>query len=67
MDDLESVPVRNRDVAQRRAWDDLEIALDRDLPGIEPKLADHFGDADSRAHAALLAVDPDSKASIENH
>jgi hypothetical protein len=67
MDDLESVPVRNGDFAQGRARDDLEIALDRNFPGVEPELADHFGDADSRPHAALLAVDPDSKASIENH
>ena len=47
MDDLERVPILDSDLAQNRARDDLEIALDGDLARFEPELAQHFRDAQS--------------------
>jgi hypothetical protein len=67
MHDFEIVAVLNADFRQGRARHNLEISLDCHPSWIEPQSVHHLGHADSARHAPMLAVDPDSEASIEAH
>src|SRR6185295_3402500 len=67
MDDLEGVPFRHPNLAESRARHDREVALDRDLPGVHPELAQHLCDGHSDCHPARVAVDVDREAVLQFH
>jgi len=67
MDDFIIVAVLDPDFAERAARHDLEVALDRHAQRVEPELVKQVGDVQIAGHSAVLAIDPDSKASIETH
>jgi hypothetical protein len=67
MDDLIVVSVLDPNLTEGRARHDLEIALDRHAQRVEAELVQHLGNADLTRDSAVLAIDPDSKASIETH
>ena len=57
MDDLEAVAVGDAHVAEGRAWDDLQVALDGNALGVETELLDHFGQRHASHHATRLTID----------
>lgn len=57
MHDLVIVAILDRDLAERRLGHDLEVPLDRDPGWVEAKLEHQTGDAGTRGHAAMLAID----------
>ena len=67
MDDLIVVTVLYPHLPERRARHDLKVALDGHSQRVEAELIQHLGNGDFTWHAAMLAIDPDSKASIETH
>lgn len=67
MDDLIIVPVLHRDMSKARAWNDLEISLDRDTQGIKAEQVHHLGNARPTGDAPVLAVDSNRKAAVETH
>ena len=67
MHDLERVAVLNGYVAQAGARHDLEVALDGNLDRVEAKLAQHPCNGHCTRQTAVLTVDANRKASIENH
>ena len=66
MDDLEHVAVGNRDMGKGGARNDLAIALNRDLGGIEPKRTDEVGNA-AGGLPPWLAVYRDFKGVVRAH
>src|SRR3954468_20953958 len=56
MHDLERVPVFDANLAERGARDDLEVPLDGNAPGVQPKLVQHLDEVVTARHAPVLAV-----------
>src|SRR2546430_8519756 len=67
MHDFINIAVRDTDFAQARPCDNLEVAFDRDLRGIESDLNEHPGHAQSGWHPPMLAVDLDSHTYVDTH
>ena len=68
MDDLELVAILDQHLGQRRARHHLEIALDRDLAGLEPEhLACELRQRDAGGDAAMLAIDHDAEGAVCLH
>ena len=67
MHDLVIVAILDTNLTKAGPWHDLQIALDRDAQRVDAELVQHLGDTDTARHSPMLAVDPDSEASIETH
>jgi hypothetical protein len=67
MDDFKIVAILDLHLGNRRARNDLDIALDRDAERIEAKLAKQVRDADSAGHPAVLAIHSDRKGVVAIH
>src|SRR5688572_24631408 len=67
VDDLIGVAILDDDLAEGRARDDLQVALDRDPLRIQPDLGDQLRQRSAWRHPAVLAVDCDACTTIEGH
>jgi len=61
------VAVLDGDLDEHTARHDLEISFHGHTHGIEPKLIQHFRNAQRALHSPVLAVHTNSQASIEAH
>src|SRR5260221_13373141 len=67
MHDLIIVAVLDPDFAKARSRDDGEVSFDRHLGWIDADLVQHCRDANPTGHSPALAINPNSKASVDAH